>query len=63
MAVKVEEVACGYNVQVYLQFKPSAIVVFLIKNYVYITWLIGHNGDRKMIVSLGPAYIVDSIDS
>jgi hypothetical protein len=29
MAVKVEEVAGGYNVQVYLQLKQLAIVVFL----------------------------------
>jgi len=35
MAVKVEEVVGGYNVQVYLQLKQSAIVVFLKKNYMY----------------------------
>jgi len=34
MAVKVEEVVGGYNVQVYLQLKQSAIVV-LMKNYMY----------------------------
>ena len=35
MVVKVEEVVGGYNVQVYLQLKLSAIVVFLINNYMY----------------------------
>jgi len=36
-AVKVEEVVGGHNAQVYaryLQLKSSAIIVFLIKNYV-----------------------------